>query len=146
MVFLFHSFFEFLWNVLLYFCIRRTCDDVVRRNRFLNNVLWPHVPVHLFWLVVVFQLLSSFWSFVFVRNWVVADAICVTPVVSEDLVFVLDFLFFKLLLFALILPSFLISFHSFHQSCFIKMVFSIALILSDNSVVDLMIFIEALLF
>jgi hypothetical protein len=146
MVFLFDSFFEFLWNVLLYFCIGCACDDVVWCNRLLNNVLWSHVPVHLFWLVVVFQLLSSFWNFVFVRNWVVPNAICVTPVVSENLVFVLDFLFFKLLLFALMLPSFLISFHSFHQSGLIKMVFSITFILPDNSVVDLMIFIEALLF
>lgn len=145
-IFIFNSLFVFFWYILLYFRVCFACDDVVRWNGLFDDILGSDVPVNFFWLIVIFKLLASFWRFVLVGNWVVPDTVCVTPVVSKDFVFVLYFLFIKLLLFTLLFPSFLITLHSFHQSRLIKMIFSISLIFSNNSVVDLMIFIEALLF
>ena len=146
MVLLFNSILVFFRYGLLNFCVWFACNNVVRRNCFLDDVFRSDVPVDFLWLIIVLKLLASFWSLVFVWNWVVPDTVCVTSVVSEDFVLVLDFLLFKLLLFALLFPTFLIPLHSFHQSCLIKMIFPISLMFSDNPVVDFVIFVEALFF
>ena len=77
---------------------------------------------------------------------IVADAVCVSPVVSQYFILVLYLVFFKLLLFGLLTPTFFIALHSFHQSRLIEMILSISLMLSDDSVVDLVVFVESLLF
>ncbi len=80
------------------------------------------------------------------RNGIVADAVCISSVVCEYFIFMLYLLLLKVLLFTLLFPSFFITLHSFHQSGLVEMIFSISLILSDDPIVDFVVFIEALLF
>lgn len=77
---------------------------------------------------------------------IVSDSIGVSAIFCQNFMLVLDFVFLELFLFGLLLPSFFVSFHSFDQSGLVEMVLSISFLLSYESVVDFMIFVETLLF
>ena len=82
------------------------------------------------------------YSQVFINNYVPVD---ISFILKENFLMMQSSVFLNWLFFRLIIPSILLSLHSFIESCIIKMLSFLSIIISFNFIISLMIFIESLL-
>lgn len=72
----------FLGYNLLDLSIGLSCDDVVRRNRLLDDVLRSRKPVDFLRLVMLLQHLASLRGLVLMRDGIVAESVCISAIFS----------------------------------------------------------------
>ena len=80
-IFLFNSFTIFFWYDFLYFCVRLSSNDIVRRYCLFYDIFRSGKSVYFLCFIVIFKFFASLRCLICMGNGIVTDSVCVSAII-----------------------------------------------------------------